>query len=141
MHDFSFNVLYDHRLFTLYPIAFAPARKPYRTGVLFKHKNGDFEAISVTERSRAAPILIFEKKKNGWTAVMPRAWSAFCLKLAVKWLWSRANKLSYINSVNSVKNISRTNVSFYKFPGRILNLTNKDIVKSHAVPLGELGRK
>ena len=54
----------DHRLFTLYLIAVAPARKPYRTGVLFTHKNGDFEAISVKERSRAAPILIFEKKKK-----------------------------------------------------------------------------
>ena len=45
-------------------MAVAPARKPYRTGVLFTHKNGDFEAISVTERRRAAQILIFEKKKK-----------------------------------------------------------------------------
>ena len=60
-------------------MAVAPTRKPYGTGILFTHKNGDFEAISVTERSRAAPILIFEKKKKkkkkktGCKAVMPRA--------------------------------------------------------------------
>ena len=30
--------------------------KPYRIGLLFKHKNGDFGAISVNERSCAAPI-------------------------------------------------------------------------------------
>ena len=48
----------------LYLIAFAPARQTYRTEVLFTNKNGDFEAIPVTERSRAAPILIFEKKKK-----------------------------------------------------------------------------
>ena len=35
----------------LYWIAFAPARKPYQTGRLFTHKNGDFGSISVTERS------------------------------------------------------------------------------------------
>ena len=43
-------------LFTLYQIAFAQARKPYRIVLLFIHKNGDFGAISVTERSYAAPI-------------------------------------------------------------------------------------
>ena len=37
-------------------ITFAPARKPYRIGILFTQKNGDFGAISVTERSWAAPI-------------------------------------------------------------------------------------
>ena len=42
---------------TIYRIAFAPARKPlYWTGLLFKHKNGDFGAISVTEQSVAALI-------------------------------------------------------------------------------------
>ena len=44
-------------LFKRYRIAFAPARKSYRiTGLLFTHKKGDFGAISVTERSCAAPI-------------------------------------------------------------------------------------
>ena len=33
--------------------AFAPIWKTKRIGVLFTHKNGDFGAISVTERSRA----------------------------------------------------------------------------------------
>ena len=32
-------------------IAFAHARKPYRIGLLFTHKNGDFSAVSVTARS------------------------------------------------------------------------------------------
>ena len=43
-------------LFTLYQIAFAQARKPYRIGFLFTHKIVDFGAISVTEQSYAAPI-------------------------------------------------------------------------------------
>ena len=41
-------------MFALHRIAFAPVRKPYRIGILFTHKNGDFDAISATERSRAA---------------------------------------------------------------------------------------
>ena len=41
---------------TLYRIAFAPARKLYRVELLFTHCNGDFSAISVTERRYAAPI-------------------------------------------------------------------------------------
>ena len=43
-------------MFTLYWIVFAPAQKPYRIGILFTRKNGDFGAISVTERSCAALI-------------------------------------------------------------------------------------
>ena len=43
-------------MFTLYRIAFAPARKPYWIGLLFTQKNGDFGAISVAERNFAAPI-------------------------------------------------------------------------------------
>ena len=43
-------------MLTLYRIAFAPARKSYRIRILFTHKNGDFGAISVTERNYAAPI-------------------------------------------------------------------------------------
>ena len=43
-------------MFTLYWIAFAPAPKSYWIGLRFIHKNGDFGAISVTERSCAAPI-------------------------------------------------------------------------------------
>ena len=39
-------------LFTLYWLDFSPARKP----CLFTHKNGNFAAISVTERSCAAPV-------------------------------------------------------------------------------------
>ena len=40
-------------MFTLYRIAFAPTRKPYRIGLLLftRHKNGDFGAISVRKRS------------------------------------------------------------------------------------------
>ena len=43
-------------IFTSYRIAFAPPRKSYRIQLLFTHKNGDFGAISVTERSCAASI-------------------------------------------------------------------------------------
>ena len=43
-------------MFTIYQIAFALARKPYLTRLLFTHKNSDFGAISVTERS--CPALI-----------------------------------------------------------------------------------
>ena len=45
----------------LYWIAFVPAQKPYRIGILFTRKNGDFGAISVTERSCAAPISKVER--------------------------------------------------------------------------------
>ena len=43
-------------MFTLYRIAFGPARKPYRLGLLFIHKNNDFGATSVAEQCCAAPI-------------------------------------------------------------------------------------
>ena len=45
-------------MFTLYRIAFGPARKPYRLGLLFIHKNSDFGAISGTEQTapRRSPI-------------------------------------------------------------------------------------
>ena len=36
-------------MFSLYLVAFAPAPKPYRIGLLFTHKNGDFGAISKVE--------------------------------------------------------------------------------------------
>ena len=42
-----------YAMFSLYQVAFAPAPKPYRIGLLFTGKNGDFGAISVTRRSRA----------------------------------------------------------------------------------------
>ena len=45
-------------MFTLYRIAaFAPTRKPNRIGPLFTHENGDFGAISVTERSCHAALI------------------------------------------------------------------------------------
>ena len=43
-------------MFTIYREAFPPAQKPYRIGILFTHKNGDFYAISLTERICATPI-------------------------------------------------------------------------------------
>ena len=43
--------------FTSYRIAFAPARKPYRIGLLYTRNNyDDFGAKSVTKRTCAAPI-------------------------------------------------------------------------------------
>ena len=38
-------------MLTLYRIAFAPARKSYQIGFLLTHKNGNFGAISVIDRS------------------------------------------------------------------------------------------
>ena len=49
------------RFFSRYRIAFARARKSYRIGLLFTHNNGDFGAISVTERSHTSLI---SKVKN-----------------------------------------------------------------------------
>ena len=43
-------------IFTRYRIAFAPARKSYRIGFLFTHKNGDYGAASVMERSRSTLV-------------------------------------------------------------------------------------
>ena len=43
-------------MFTLYRITLALARKPYRVGLLFTHKNDDLDAISVTEGSCPSPI-------------------------------------------------------------------------------------
>ena len=39
-----------------FTVAFASIQKPFRIGLLFTHKNGDFGAISVTARSFHAPI-------------------------------------------------------------------------------------
>ena len=47
-------------MFTIYRIAFPPEKKPYWTGILFTHKNGDFYAISLTERISAARICKLE---------------------------------------------------------------------------------
>ena len=44
------------RLCSLYRMAFTTARKPYRIWLLFTHKDTGFGAISLTERSCAAPI-------------------------------------------------------------------------------------
>ena len=41
---------------TRYRIALAQARKPYPVGFLFTYENGEFGAISVTERSCPSPI-------------------------------------------------------------------------------------
>ena len=43
-------------MFTENRIAFTPAQKPFRIVLLFTHTNGDFDAISVTERGCAARI-------------------------------------------------------------------------------------
>ena len=44
-------------IFTLYRIAFVPARAPYRIGLLLTPKSGDFSANSIRERSCDAPLL------------------------------------------------------------------------------------
>ena len=40
----------------LYWIAFVPPLKSYRIGILFTHMNGDFDAISMTERNCVTSI-------------------------------------------------------------------------------------
>ena len=50
------NISDFKKMLTLCRVAFAPARKLYRIGLLFTREDGDFGAISVTERSCAAPI-------------------------------------------------------------------------------------
>ena len=47
-------------MFTLCWVPFAPARKSYQIGLLFRHKKGGFGTISVTEQSSATPILKVE---------------------------------------------------------------------------------
>ena len=44
-------------LFTRYRIAFAQARKSYRIGLLFTHKNGDFGAISDRAKLRRTSLI------------------------------------------------------------------------------------
>ena len=60
LYLFTFNSFRFEKLkalFTPYRIAFwAGAKTIYRIGILFTHTNGDFGAISVTERSCAARI-------------------------------------------------------------------------------------
>ena len=48
-----FTCFSNRALFTIYLIAFTPARQSYRIELLFTHNNGDLGAISVTERSVA----------------------------------------------------------------------------------------
>ena len=48
-------------MFTQHRITFAPSRKSYRIRLLFTNMNGCGVAISVTERSCAAPILKVER--------------------------------------------------------------------------------
>ena len=58
-------------MFTLYWIVFAPAQKPYRIAILFTHKNSDSGAISVTERSYAAPIPQVERHISDSCSYLP----------------------------------------------------------------------
>ena len=52
-------------MFTTYRLAFTPERKPYLIVFLFTYKNGDFGAISATERS-AAPVSKEEHHISDW---------------------------------------------------------------------------
>ena len=51
-----------------------PARKPYRIGLLFTHKNGDFGTISVLERSPAWPISEVYQKMSYPVCVAATFW-------------------------------------------------------------------
>ena len=50
------NITLQFRYVTTYRIAFAPAQKPYRRGLLFTYKDGDLGVFSVMEPSCAARI-------------------------------------------------------------------------------------
>ena len=58
----SVMVAFTRAVFTQYWIPFGPTRQLFRIEPLFTHENGDFGAISVPERSCAAPILKVERK-------------------------------------------------------------------------------
>ena len=67
-------------IFTLCRLALASARKPYWIEIVFTHKNGDFGAISITERSCTAPISKME----------PHISDTFCATL-----WCNVNRYSH----------------------------------------------
>ena len=76
-------VAFTRAVFTLYWTAFGPTRQLFRIEPLFTHENDDFGAISVTERSRAAPILKVEreslqflrkKRRRARVRIEPEAW-------------------------------------------------------------------
>ena len=92
------NITWDKKLtitamFTLYRIAFASPRKQYLIGLMFTNKNGCGGAISVTERSYAAPIFKVESHISdrcshytGW--LFGAAWNAirgYRVNLALPW--------------------------------------------------------
>ena len=58
-------------MFTLYQIALAPARKPYRIGLWFTHKKRDFGAMFVTEWSCASPVSKVESHPGWGGGVLP----------------------------------------------------------------------
>lgn len=64
LFSFSISDAKLQAIFTLYPIAFALARKSYGMGLLFTHKNSDFGAITVTEPSWAAHIPKVERPND-----------------------------------------------------------------------------
>ena len=66
-------------MFTLYRIGFTPARKPYRIGLLFTHKDSDFGAISVTEQT--APRRA-DRRSLKWT--MKKLLSGFFMVLVYR---------------------------------------------------------
>ena len=84
-------------MFTLYRVTFALAKNwPYRIGLMFTHKNGDFRAISVTGRSYEAPISKVESHISdrcsyytGYSVNIASDWNLDAqtsLKYAVRWL-------------------------------------------------------
>ena len=58
------------RIDELIRIVLASARKLHRIGLLFTHRNGDFSATSVTERSCAAPFWKV-KRHTDWIGPVP----------------------------------------------------------------------
>ena len=51
-------------IFTIYRITFAPARKPYQTGLLFTHKNCGFGAILLRNEFKSVSVLYESTNKQ-----------------------------------------------------------------------------
>ena len=102
---------FSKAVFILYEIAFAPAPKPYQIRLLFTHDNGDFGAISVTERSYAA-----SRRSLKWrvTPSCPKALfqsETKCKAIVKKMIfYSHANKIEFHQKVFALSLVLKVRV-------------------------------
>jgi len=95
-------------MFTLYGTVIARARKPYRRGFLFPHKNSYFGAISVTERSSTAPISKVVSHVSDWCSYYP-ADSCSCRQEKLSGEYSQS-LLLFLNFTTIIVNSIKKNV-------------------------------